>query len=238
MGGRTARAGRSGVSVSLSGENERKMVREIIKNARGPVKSRVIPGDIIAKYAKKLNDVKGDAKRVIEEEKAEREIAQLENQTNKLKNKLKDESMDESSDYERTWFQSTEERKTEKKKVKNNYLNKDFTDTKKKNKKKKAQNELNDLDDEGKQMARDAAFQTREAKRKRKLSKIRTLIDQEENPRSGNKPNSKKKQSIFEADMLTKTSKKSVKKIRHQATSKINENKRLNKKKDGKKFRR
>nr|CAD7425366.1 unnamed protein product [Timema monikensis] len=41
--GRTARAGRSGVSVSLAGEQERKIVKEVVKNARHPVKSRVIP---------------------------------------------------------------------------------------------------------------------------------------------------------------------------------------------------
>lgn len=41
--GRTARAGRAGVSVSLAGESERKLVKQIIKRARNPVKSRVIP---------------------------------------------------------------------------------------------------------------------------------------------------------------------------------------------------
>lgn len=41
--GRTARAGRSGISVSLAGENERKIVKDVIKNATNPVKSRVIP---------------------------------------------------------------------------------------------------------------------------------------------------------------------------------------------------
>lgn len=44
--GRTARAGRAGVSVSLAGENERKLVKQVIKGARNPVKSRVIPPGI------------------------------------------------------------------------------------------------------------------------------------------------------------------------------------------------
>jgi ATP-dependent RNA helicase DDX27 len=52
--GRTARAGRAGVSVSLAGETERKIVKEIIKNAVNPVKSRVIPLEIIEKYRNKL----------------------------------------------------------------------------------------------------------------------------------------------------------------------------------------
>ena len=43
--GRTARAGRSGRSISLVGERERKMLKEIVKQAKHPVKSRVIaPG--------------------------------------------------------------------------------------------------------------------------------------------------------------------------------------------------
>lgn len=41
--GRTARAGRSGISVSLAGEYERKIVKEVIKNATTPVKNRIIP---------------------------------------------------------------------------------------------------------------------------------------------------------------------------------------------------
>lgn len=41
--GRTARAGKVGRSVSLVGETERKMLKEIVKKAKTPVKARVIP---------------------------------------------------------------------------------------------------------------------------------------------------------------------------------------------------
>lgn len=40
--GRTARAGRVGVSVSLAGEGERKIVKDVIKKASNPVKMRII----------------------------------------------------------------------------------------------------------------------------------------------------------------------------------------------------
>lgn len=47
--GRTARAGRSGISVSLAGEFERKLVKDVIKNATTPVKNRIIPqGKIVS----------------------------------------------------------------------------------------------------------------------------------------------------------------------------------------------
>jgi len=41
--GRTARAGRAGRSVSLVGEEERKMLKEIVKAAKTPVKARILP---------------------------------------------------------------------------------------------------------------------------------------------------------------------------------------------------
>ena len=41
--GRTARAGKTGRSVSLVGESERKLLKQIVKFAKTPVKSRVVP---------------------------------------------------------------------------------------------------------------------------------------------------------------------------------------------------
>lgn len=52
--GRTARAGRAGISVSLADERERKQVKDIIKSADNPVKNRIIPPEILEKYTKKL----------------------------------------------------------------------------------------------------------------------------------------------------------------------------------------
>jgi ATP-dependent RNA helicase DDX27 len=63
--GRTARAGRSGVSVSLAGEGERKVVKEIVKRANNPVKSRLIPNEILAKYKKKLALIDPDVENII-----------------------------------------------------------------------------------------------------------------------------------------------------------------------------
>lgn len=41
--GRTARAGHSGRSVSLVGESERKILKEVVKSAKTTVKARVLP---------------------------------------------------------------------------------------------------------------------------------------------------------------------------------------------------
>lgn len=112
--GRTARAGRSGRSVSIAGEKERKMVREIIKRARDPVKARVIPSEIVEKYKKKLKEIDEDAKHIINEEAADKQLTMLENKTKHLEVKLAGQEVDEG----RVWFQTKDERKEELKKIK------------------------------------------------------------------------------------------------------------------------
>lgn len=62
--GRTARAGRAGISVSLAGEKERKIVKDIIKNAENAVKNRIIPPEIIEKYKKKLANLEPEIRKL------------------------------------------------------------------------------------------------------------------------------------------------------------------------------
>ncbi|QQP56602.1 Putative ATP-dependent RNA helicase DDX27 [Caligus rogercresseyi] len=169
--GRTARAGRAGRSVSLAGEGDRKIVREIVKNARDPVKSRLISQDIINKYVLKLDSVKGDAQRISLEEKADRELANLENRTNQMENKLK--SLD-NPDMERTWFQTPEERKAEKRRIKEEGDSKRELTSKKK-KLKGAREEFTEDQKEGRKMKQEMEFHSREAKRARKKNKIRNV---------------------------------------------------------------
>lgn len=53
------------MSVSLAGEGERKVVKEIVKRANHPVKARLIPPDILAKYQKKLAAIEPDVQSII-----------------------------------------------------------------------------------------------------------------------------------------------------------------------------
>lgn len=99
-----------GVSVSLAGEQERSLVKEIIKRAKNPVKNRIIPPDIIEKYNKKLQSLESDIEKILQEEKNERELAKVENQANRAENLLKDAE----DKNHRSWFQSKRERKIEK----------------------------------------------------------------------------------------------------------------------------
>ncbi|XP_065367423.1 probable ATP-dependent RNA helicase DDX27 [Calliphora vicina] len=130
--GRTARAGRAGISVSLAGEKERKIVKDIIKNAEGSVKNRIIPPEIIEKYRKKLTALEPEIQNILDEEQAERQIAKMEQQLSKTERKLLG-----NKNEHRDWFQTKKQREDEKQRLS---LNPEEDKTKKpvdKNKKRK-----------------------------------------------------------------------------------------------------
>ncbi|KAG8519649.1 putative ATP-dependent RNA helicase DDX27 [Galemys pyrenaicus] len=78
--GRTARAGRAGRSVSLVGEEERKMLKEIVKAAKAPVKARILPQDVILKFRDKIDKMEKDVYAVLQLEAEEKEMQQSEAQ--------------------------------------------------------------------------------------------------------------------------------------------------------------
>ncbi|XP_066156893.1 probable ATP-dependent RNA helicase DDX27 [Euwallacea fornicatus] len=160
--GRTARAGRAGVSVSLAGEQERKMVKDIIKRARFPVKNRVIPPDILEKYKQKLISLEPQIIQILQEEEEERLLSKAENQANKMEKMLAG-----TKEAVRPWFQTKQERKKEQIKLKTlNDSKSDKTKQKKKSKKDLKDKEQSDG------LSKIAAIQARAVKRKNKLKKI------------------------------------------------------------------
>ncbi|KAG8041923.1 hypothetical protein G9C98_007227 [Cotesia typhae] len=196
--GRTARAGRVGVSVSLAGEEERTLVKKIIKNAKNPVKNRIIAPDIIEKYNNKLEALEPDVEKILEMQRTEKEIAKIENQANRVEKLLKEED----DGLKRNWFQTAKERKLEKDKLK---LTEKVTKQKEKKegpsnlvvnnkakKKKKAKEpEMDPAEARAmKELEKVAAFQARLAKKSGKLKKIRTVNDghSESAPKQGKKP--------------------------------------------------
>jgi len=219
--GRTARAGRAGRSVSLAGEGERKMVREIVKRARDPVKSRTVNADIQTKYKAKLTKLEDDVNLVLEEEKADRELAKCENRAGKLQNQLA------GSEDDRRWFQTKQQRKEEKQALKKKL--KDPTFTKQKQKRKAEMAGLDPAEQKEREaMNKEGDYIMREAKRARKLKKIRSIVEPVE--KAGGGKVKQKKKSSFDAE-LTNTSSKSVKGFRHIANKKKSDDKRMMKKK-------
>lgn len=125
--GRTARAGRAGISVSLAGESERKMVKEIIKSATNPVKNRIIPPEIVEKYRKKVIALEAEIEKVYQEEEAEKMLKQAEHQLNKTEKQLNAQGKGNNQlSMRRQWFQSHKERLMEKARL--SIFNKDDTE--------------------------------------------------------------------------------------------------------------
>ncbi|XP_029467632.1 probable ATP-dependent RNA helicase DDX27 isoform X2 [Rhinatrema bivittatum] len=215
--GRTARAGRAGRSVSLAGEEERKMLKEIVKKAQTPVKARILPQDVVTKFRDKIQNLEKDIYAVLQLEKEEREMQKSEAQINVAKKKLqkgKDEE-DDAHRPERSWFQTKEERKKEKlakalqefdlalrgKKKRKKFLE----ETKKKGQmtpEERAQFEV----------LKSQMYAERMAKRNRRPKRAR-VMPEDEPADTKQKKNTKRKKSLFDEE-LTNTSSKALKQYR------------------------
>uniref|UniRef100_A0A182WDS2 RNA helicase n=1 Tax=Anopheles minimus TaxID=112268 RepID=A0A182WDS2_9DIPT len=140
--GRTARAGKAGVSVSLAGEQERKIVKEIVKNAISSVKNRIIPQDIIEKYRKKLAALEPEIEHVLAEERAEKLLRQTEHQLTSAERKLKGQQPPNPEGPPREWFQTLSERREEKTRL----AGEDAAEKKKEKKRKRRGDDDDDFD--------------------------------------------------------------------------------------------
>ncbi|XP_062853558.1 probable ATP-dependent RNA helicase DDX27 [Trichomycterus rosablanca] len=107
--GRTARAGKVGRSVSLVGETERKMLKDIVKKAKAPTKARVVPQEVILKFRDLIEKLEKDIYAVLRLEKEEKEMVHSEAQINAAQKRLTQSS--EERQPERSWFQSKDDRK-------------------------------------------------------------------------------------------------------------------------------
>ena len=237
--GRTARAGKAGISVSLVGENERKIVKEIVKNAEKSVKNRIIPIEIIEKYKKKLLTKEPEIMDILDQEAAERQLAKTENLLNRTTNKLANAAEDK-----REWFQTPKQRFEEKTRlaVSEEALNKGKPvaqkrkggkDNNENSKKKKADLTPEQQAEERiqRELQKVAQVQAKFSKAKSRLNKLRAVDDELDQPKRGaaaagpGKKAGKKDRVVrsnFEKD-LTDVSQKAAKKFRYQATKAKNE---------------
>ncbi|KAJ6645228.1 putative ATP-dependent RNA helicase DDX27 [Pseudolycoriella hygida] len=227
--GRTARAGRAGISVSLAGETERKIVKDIIKNAESAVKNRIIPPEIIEKYKNKLASLEPEIQKILDEEYAERQFAKLEMQINKTENSLKGLTAPQ-----REWFQTMKQRKEEKERL-------SITETAEKVKEKKStksaekrgsgDHEFNKKNSKKRREEKMSPEQLAKARAMREIEKVSLvrakLMKSKSRPGKLNAvqedddvPRSKmnnKRRSKFNLD-LTDTSNRGSKKLRYEAT--------------------
>lgn len=120
--GRTARAGREGISISFVGEakRERAIVREVIKNVEesktGKALGRNADWDEVDRVNKILESKNDLIQEIIDEEKQEKAVLAAEMELKKGENMLKYKEEIESRP-KRTWFMTEKEKKDEKNKV-------------------------------------------------------------------------------------------------------------------------
>uniref|UniRef100_A0A7M4EMB2 Probable ATP-dependent RNA helicase DDX27 n=1 Tax=Crocodylus porosus TaxID=8502 RepID=A0A7M4EMB2_CROPO len=213
--GRTARAGRAGRSVSLVGEEERKMLKEIVKTAKTPVKARILPQDVILKFREKIETLEKDVYAVLRLEREEREMQQSEAQINKAKQQLEKGNQEKvDKEPERSWFQTREERKKEKlakalqefdlalrgKKKRKKFMQ----DTQKKS-------QMTPEERSQFEILKSQMYAERVTKRARRGKRARALPEEQPSVAAG--PKQKKKSSVFDEE-LTNTSRKALKQYR------------------------
>ncbi|XP_062445025.1 probable ATP-dependent RNA helicase DDX27 isoform X1 [Rhea pennata] len=214
--GRTARAGRAGRSVSLVGEEERKMLKDIVKTAKTPVKARTLPQDVILKFREKIENLEKDVYAVLCLEREEREMQQSEAQINRAKKQLetgKQETV--SKGLERSWFQTREERKKEK--LAKALQEFDLALRGKKKRKKfmqDTQKKVQMTPEERSQfeILKSQMYAERMAKRNRRAKRARALPEEEPAAAPAG-PKQRKKLSVFDEE-LTNTSRKALKQYR------------------------
>ncbi|GBN06278.1 putative ATP-dependent RNA helicase DDX27, partial [Araneus ventricosus] len=201
--GRTARAGRIGRSVSMVGEKERKLLKEIVKEAKNPVKHRIVPPEIVSKYQEQLISLEDDISRVMKEEKEEKEIQAMEKNVKKVETMV---NRKPETEPKRTWFQTPADRKKEKVALK-------LGNPKAKRKKGVVPSTNDRIEVE---LMKAAQYQARLAKKSQKPQRIRA-IGEDENNFKPKKPQKNKVKRSFEEE-LGDTSRTTVKKFRYEAT--------------------
>ena len=61
-------------AVSLVGDGERKLLKELIKKAKIPAKSRVIPQEVVISYRDRIQELAEEIKAILKKEREEKEV--------------------------------------------------------------------------------------------------------------------------------------------------------------------
>lgn len=111
--GRTARAGRKGVAVTLAAEPDRKVVKAAVRagKAQGAkITSRIVPPADAEKLQDQIDGMDEEIKEIMQEEKEEKQMANAEMQLKKGENMIEHEA-EIKSRPKRTWFETEHDKK-------------------------------------------------------------------------------------------------------------------------------
>lgn len=179
--GRTARAGKFGRSITLAGEQERKTMKDIVKQSKGPVKNRVIPPEIISKYVQTCSRLKETVTKFLKQEGEDKAMRIANMELNKAQNMIQ---------HEEEIFSRPVRQFMQKEKPK--------TKTQKKKKERKLEGEDFDI-------KKERAFVKRDARRANRPQRIRAVVEDEPKKKKANK----RKAGFTEELTSTKKAKKS-----------------------------
>ena len=107
--GRTARAGQAGLSITLVGEADRKLLKAVLKNSTASVKQRSIPTGVSIAYRKKLEALTPMISDCLHREQQEKLLSRAEREADRAMN-LIDHASEIASRPKKQWFQSTKEK--------------------------------------------------------------------------------------------------------------------------------
>jgi ATP-dependent RNA helicase DDX27 len=114
--GRTARAGRKGVALTLASETDRKVVKSAVKAAKSQgakiVSRQIDSGEVDALQAQ-IDEMDDEIEEIMQEEKEEKQIAHVEMQVKKGENLIQHEA-EIKARPRRTWFESEHDKKQSK----------------------------------------------------------------------------------------------------------------------------
>lgn len=122
--GRTARAGREGYAVTFVTDNDRSLLKAIVKRAGSRLKSRIVAEQSITKWAQVIEQLEDQVSAVMQEEREEMALRKAEMEATKAENMIahRDEIY---SRPKRTWFVTEKEKKLVQKAAKENAADKE-----------------------------------------------------------------------------------------------------------------
>ncbi|CAI2321697.1 unnamed protein product [Caenorhabditis sp. 36 PRJEB53466] len=178
--GRTARAGKAGRSISLVGEDERKLLKEIVNsNADRTLKQRLVAPEVVEAYRRRIDELEETIMQIDEEDREEKELRIAEASMAKTQYALE---TGEGGKEKRVWMMKESQVEKQKKREEKRQMK---IDAKKKAQAAKSPEDI--------AIEHEAAFHVRAAKRARlsKNRKIRAVVENE--PRGAKQTAQKKK---------------------------------------------
>uniref|UniRef100_A0A0K0DJV3 ATP-dependent RNA helicase DDX27 n=1 Tax=Angiostrongylus cantonensis TaxID=6313 RepID=A0A0K0DJV3_ANGCA len=164
--GRTARAGRAGRSISLVGEDDRKLLKEIIRtNPDRTLKQRIVAPEVVEAYRQRIDSLEESIRQIDLEEKEEKELRLAEIAMRKTEEKLETGTTEREG---RVWFKKATEGERERRRAEKKLLKKEAL------KRKQEQKTPEQI-----RLEHEMAFLAREAKRarRRKNQRIRAIVE-------------------------------------------------------------